>query len=415
MTAGEQVPGPRLIWRWPTFAVLAAIFIAALQIHAAFPGAGQFYSGADEGVYYRQAGQVLAHGPAGYQLIAREYIDNPGLHIFPPPLRVLPVAVNAAALAVADSYTSLAWVSLLCFVLLCGILYRYALRIWGAEAAAAATLLVCFSPLGAAMARRALIDSITCLSVAFAILAFLALLQQATTRNLTVFSISLAVLQLTRETGCLLWPFFFAAFLFYLRDPDGRLPLRKAMACFLPPALLVIVFYFSLYGVDLLGGVIRVIFVENLGKPSAYVLNYSSGPWYRYLVDFLALSPLTLLLALFFAGGWLAGRERRVENDFLVYFSCYVLFVYAFLQMNVRYVIFLDLPIRIMAVLFMVPLVARYRLRVRRLLLAGAVLLLVCLDVRSFQKLFVTNNIYDPVSANLLAVERIIPAPASGR
>lgn len=415
MTAGEQLPGPRLIWRWPTFAVLAAIFVAALQIHAAFPGTGQFYSGADEGVYYRQASQIVAHGLSGFREIAREYIDDSRLHIFPPPLRVLPVALNAVALAAADSYTSLAWVSLLCFVTLCGLFYCYALRIWGTEAAVAATLLLSFSPLGGAMAKRALIDSISYLSVAFAILAFLALLRQATTRNLTVFSVSLAILQLTRETGCLLWPFFFAAFLFYLRDSAGRPPFRQVLACFLPAGLLVVALYLTLYGAELFVGVVRVIFVENLGKPSAYVLNYSSGPWFRYLIDFLALSPLTLLLALFFAGGWLAGRERRTENDVLVYFSCYVLLVYAFLQMNVRYVAFLDLPIRIMAVLFLLPLAEKFRIKSRRLLLAGALLLLVCLDVRSFQKFFVANNIYDPVSANLLAVERIIPAPASGR
>ncbi len=415
MTAGEQLPMSRLIWRWPTLAVLAAILIAALQIHAAFPGPGQFYSGADEGVYYRQASQIVAHGLSGFREIAREYIDDSRLHIFPPPLRILPTVVNAAALMAADSYTSLAWVSLLSFAVLCGLFYHYSLRIWDMETAVAATLLLCFSPLGGALARRALIDSLSYLSVAFALLAFLALLRQASTRNLVAFSISLALLQLTRETGCLLWPFFFAAFLFYLRDQVGRPDFRKAMACFLPPGLLIIALYLSLYGIDLLAGVVRVIFVENLGKPSAYVLDYSSGPWFRYLIDFLTLSPLTLLVALFFTGGWLAGRGRREENDCLVYFSCYVLFVYSFLQMNVRYVVFLDLPIRLMAALFIVFLAGRCSLRGGRRLLAGGLLLLLCLDVLSFRKFFLVNNIYDPVSANLLTVERIIPAPSPGR
>jgi 4-amino-4-deoxy-L-arabinose transferase-like glycosyltransferase len=393
--------------------VIAALLVAASYIASTYPRSDQYRPGADEGTYYRQGREIREHGAAGYGVLAERFIQDRDAHIFPPPLRVLPLALNALALSVYDSYGSLSTLSLICFMVLGLVSYYYLKEVWDPDLAVIAVVLLAFSPLGCAMARRALIDSLTYLVTAFSLLSFLAVAVRRNTGSIVVFSVSLFLLQLTRETGFLLYPFYFGVLLFLHYRRPSEIGLRAVLLCFLVPVCAMTVVYLSLYGIGPLFRMGEMIYSDNLMKPSYYVVSFSSGPWYRYLVDFMLLSPLTMLPAYLYAGHWLLRKQYDARTGILLGFFAYTIMVFSFLQMNVRYVIALDLVIRILAALAVVAFssVVLADWRKRSIMIAVVIIILAITDIRAFTDYFVTNNVYDPVSYNLLSVERFIPAP----
>jgi 4-amino-4-deoxy-L-arabinose transferase-like glycosyltransferase len=392
--------------------VVAVLFIAAFNIASTFPGDAQYKWGADEGTYYRQAREIRTYGCPGYRLAAERFIEDEAAHIFPSPLRILPLALDALALSVVNSIAALSVVSLICFVLLGLLSYYYVKDIWERNVAVIVVVLLAFSPLGGAMARRALVDSMTYLASGFSLLSFLAYVVRRNSGRLRVFSFSLFLLQMTRESGVLLYPFFFAVlvYLHYRRHPE--ITLRAVFLCFAVPLGATLIAYEALFGAGTLYRMMHVIYFDNLLKPSWYVVNFSSGPWYRYLVDFMLLSPFSILLAYLYTGHCLYRREFDAQTGVLFAFFAYTILVFAFLQMNVRYVIFLDLVIRIIEALGLLAFASAFikDRRKRTIVIAAAVALLAIMDVGSFTNYFVSNNIYDPVSYQLLHVEKFIPA-----
>jgi 4-amino-4-deoxy-L-arabinose transferase-like glycosyltransferase len=394
--------------------VIVVLLITAIHLASTFPSAAQYRWNADEGTYYRQAKAIQTLGPQGYAVLAERFIQDKGSHIFPPPLRILPVALDALALSVADSFASLSALSLFCFVLLGLVAYYYIRDMWDRNLAVIVVVLLAFSPLGSAMARRALIDSLTYLVSAFSLLSFLACIVRPNSGRLMVFSSSLFLLQITRETGFLVYPFYFAilVYLHYRRNPD--ITLRAILLCFAVPAGAILIVYQALYGAGTLYRILHVIYSDNLMNPSSYVVNFSSGPWYRYLVDFMLLSPVGILLAYFYTGYYLYRKQFDVKTNVLLAFFAYTIFLYSFLQMNVRYVIILDLVIRIMEAFGATAIVSTFIGKQRRktVIIAAVVVMLAVTDFTAFTKYFVTNNVYDPVSYNLLRVEKFIPSEA---
>jgi 4-amino-4-deoxy-L-arabinose transferase-like glycosyltransferase len=398
------------------FIVGVVLLIAASHLVSTFPNTAQYRFGADEGTYYQQAKEIQAHGSEGYRFLAERFIQDKDAHIFPPPLRVLPLAIDALALSVSDSFGSLSALSLICFVLLGLVAYYYIKDVWDQDLAVITVVLLAFSPLGSAMARRALIDSLTYLVTAFSLLSFLAYTVRRNSGRLMVFSSSLLLLQMTRETGFLLYPFYCAmlVYLHYRRHPE--ITLRAILLCFIVPVGVTAIIYQALYGAGTLYRIMNVIYFDTLTTPSDYILNFSSGPWYRYLLDFMLLSPLSILLAYFYTGYYLSRKQFDVQTAVLLSFFAYTIFVFDFLQMkNVRYVIFLDLVIRIIAAMGVraIPSVFVENQRRRSIVIVALVVLLAVTDFRAFTNYFVTGNVYDPVSYNLLYMEKIVPTQAS--
>ncbi len=395
--------------------LVAAICVASAHIIMTFPRADQYRAGADEGTYYRQSKLIQAYGIGGFKAAAEGYLQDRNAHIFPPPLRILPLTLNAIALSISDSYASLSLFSLVCFILLCIGVYYYLKDLWDADLALFAVVLLAFSPLGGAMAKRALIDSLTYLVTAFSLLSFLAYIVHKTMRHLVIFSFSLLLGQLTRETGFIVYPFYFFILLFLKYHDHPEIKIRDIILCFLFPVLGTAVLYQILYGLPTVSRVLETIYFDNLMNPSEYVLNYQSGPWYRYLVDFMLLSPITILLAYAYSGYSLFQKTSEVKMNVLLGFFVYTITVYAFLQMNVRYVITLDLVIRIIASMAVIAAASAFVTseRKRFLVAAAIMLILAVMDFNSYERYFVADNIYDPVSYNLLYSEKFVPTSVS--
>jgi hypothetical protein len=144
-----------------------------------------------------------------------------------------------------------------------------------------------------------------------------------------------------------------------------------------------------------------------------------SGPWYRYLIDLLALSAAPTLLGI---GGLalVAWRARHDRNDpkrgdaersllFPAWIAIATLVEHAFLTKNLRYVMIVELPLRVLAVEALWLLFAARNETPRVVATAAVVLLLAVLDYGSFRTLFVERGLYDPMSAPILTLRGLVP------
>ena len=139
----------------------------------------------------------------------------------------------------------------------------------------------------------------------------------------------------------------------------------------------------------------------------AYTIKTGGGPWHRYLVDLLLVSPAILILAL--ANLLAAKRHRSRADRYLGTFSCLsYLALTAFPDgMNLRYIVMLDMPLRFLATTQLFAL-SRAWGHYRHVLLALAVIALCAYDLRQHDVLFVKGNLYELVTEGLIRAQGII-------
>ena len=171
--------------------------------------------------------------------------------------------------------------------------------------------------------------------------------------------------------------------------------------------------------VYLAGGLRDLIEVYRLGVPKNLTLPYAiqtgDGPWYRYLLDLLTVSPLVFLLAVGAALGLRAAPERSGERDdrpllFLLGFvvASYALMCNVRYGMNLRYATMWDLPLRALAMAQVGLLVARLRPEGRARTMVLAVAGLCAFDVCQYYRLAVQYPLYELVPADLLQALHIL-------
>jgi 4-amino-4-deoxy-L-arabinose transferase-like glycosyltransferase len=160
----------------------------------------------------------------------------------------------------------------------------------------------------------------------------------------------------------------------------------------------------------LCGGVDTFYNVYSLLVSKASVLPYAiatgDGPWYRYLIDLLAISPLVFLLAL--------GAVFRLKRDnraavFLILFvtGSYLVMCNVRYGMNLRYANMWDMPLRYLATLSVGTLAAAVGWR-RQWVYAGLVALLCAFDLRQYEIFFVKYDLYELVTGGLLSALQIL-------
>ena len=398
---------------------LLVVVIAAL-VEASLP-AVRYSEGADEGHYLSYARTLATGGPAGLAQATRDYLVAPDAGIFPPPTRVGYLLPAALALRIfGDGFNALSQLSLGAHLLLILASFAFARRRIGSwPALGVATLLGC-SPLLLGLARRALADSVVTLLLAIALWTWLEILRPTAGRPrrngwLLAFVVAFAGAVLAKESSVLfLVPLGLVALVRNLTAPRPIPWLRLAVAV-VAPLIAAAAIWTALAGSP--SGVFRLAEVT-LGGPAhnLYAADFGSGPWTRYLVDFLLLSPWTLLLALAGAGTLALRRvpddpQRALARDCLL-FAAGALAIFAPLTKNVRYLALLELPIAVLALWFLSEL-ARHlrerRLRLAAVLAAMAILGLALGGLWTADALFVKAGIYDPVTFNLLRAREMVP------
>ncbi len=379
------------------------LFLALSVIVPTLDGV-RFAGAADEGHYLVYASTVAKQGPSAFPDLVEWYRSDPGNLFFPTPVRLTTIGLGAAAVRILGTgFESLQLLSLSAFLVLLILLFFGLRGLFGERTAFWTSLLVSVSPLHLAMARRALSDSLVAALSVLCLLAFARawFAGSAPRRQWLVIAALFTLTFLAKEGMWLLIPLVLVPIgWFALRGgrPFPWVPFLSTSV--LPIGAAVVLMAIASGGWEPLWETIS----GNLRSPASnpYALKYGQGPWFRYVLDFLLLSPLPTLLYVGWVG-YLAGA--RVRNAHLWWWAVIpILFLVLSIPItkNIRYALLLETPIRLGAVLLLQRLLGDRDGNLKGTVgMATVFLLLVWLDLSAFYRLFVMREIYDPMSVEL--------------
>lgn len=394
--------------------IICLILFCIFSVYITIPFEEKFAQTADEGYYFVFASIISKGGIGQFPELAKTYIENKEARLFPTPLRVGHILMTALWFKLfPDTFVSLTQFSLLCFILFLVICFYFAKRNFGDDIAYSFVLLLSSSPLMMAMGRRALSDIHGNLFWGLAIWLFLDFLRRESKVKYFIFLLVYTFSITVRESSIALLPFFVIfyfihKYLYKKKISDGYL---LGIAT-LPILLLSIIYIILFRGVENAIGIIGAVWDTHFGvQTSKYALLFCTGPWYKYIVDFLLLSPITTLLFIgYFCYVLLIRRFEHKIVYFITYFTTvFVIFSNMRYSKVVRFAINLDMIIALFAVLFLYELVELKDERRQALFVFIAIAAIFIINYLSFIDIFCIKGIYDPISHGLLSARKLIP------
>ncbi len=384
--------------------VLILIVMAAVVAFRLLTFGPPELNGFDEGVYTHY-GEVLGqHGVAGLKAVAARWADDEVLRQGPLPFRVAFIGAGAICCRLVGEFSpfGFALVSFAGGVLLALAGMLLAKRWLNSRAGVVLVGLVCgASPLATGLSRRALQDSGFAALVVLALWSLDRFIEKRQIRDATVLGVVLFLGFLTKESMLFVYPLLLVAYLVRggHREHDGLGVLLAALA--LAPVLALGVMVYLAGSLPALLATYSTY--SELQHTIPYAKMWQSGPWFRYIVDFLLVSPVVMLLAAvgITSSDPFVERGRSLAVSILLLglavFSCLPL-------LNLRIVLFLDTPLRILAVAGILVVGQKLGGDSRKGLWTAAVIggAVVLLDLVQFRTLFVAGGIYDPVTFNLM-------------
>ena len=136
-----------------------------------------------------------------------------------------------------------------------------------------------------------------------------------------------------------------------------------------------------------------------------YAIVTGDGPWYRYLIDLMVVSPIVLVLAL---GGIfrLKATERPALYLLIFVAASFVLMANVRYGMNLRYANMWDFPLRYLAVFCLWQIIPRQK--AQAIWLSVCVLALCAFDLHQYDVFFVQNDLYELVPRDLLRAVKML-------
>lgn len=390
----------------------ALILFSIITVYVTTPKETEFARFADEGYYFKYAKAVKDYGVGQFPLLLKRHLADKKPNPYPHPGRIGHTLITSLWLRIfPDTFRSLARLSFVCFVLFLLCSFHFSKKFWGHNVAYLYTVLLSCSPLIMTSGRRVLQESILNLFWAITLWSFLDFL---TKKKLSKFILFLAVYSFSitiKETSITLLPFFALSFLvckYAYKQPFSYWYLAVLLT--IPFILTGFAYIIFMGGLANILSLLKYLLALNLSEANIYSL-YTRGPWYRYIIDFLMLSPLTTLLAIGYLFYILASR-RFVQKT--VYWGLYLVVVFAvFSSMKyakvVRYVMNLDIAIYLFTVWALFELFRQKNRVYQGYLVLAAVVLIYCNNYFNFLYLFVIQRLYDPISYWLLILQKIIP------
>ncbi|HEY4282112.1 MAG TPA: hypothetical protein VGM62_03540 [Chthoniobacterales bacterium] len=366
--------------------------------------------GVDEELYRGYVDQLNNKGLRHYPDIVLGYIEKqvklPGSIL--PPVRFFYIFAAHVwhSLFGTEPLTALRSVASFFNILTLGIAALLAWRVRKPTEAIAVTALVVFAPTQIHMSQHALVDGI----FSFWALLTLWLLWEnlQSPKNwgwLCGYTASLAFVLLTKaENCCFVWIAIVIVLIANHWLKYGTVTRELIIATVLGPLLGVVILILLSGGADVLFGTYRLLIAKNLQLP--YAIKTGDGPWYRYLVDLMLVSPIIVLLAI--GALFRIDRTKRFELFLLAFIGgSYLVMCNLKYGMNLRYANMWDVPLRFLAVSALVSVIAP--LRKSRELIFVIVLVLICaLELRQYMTLFVDFPLYELVPEGLLRALHIL-------
>ena len=385
-------------------------FLSPLHPNPGFSGIGF-----DESLYRGYVNSVIRDGLGEYPAIVDHYIEVQKALVgsILPPMRFLYIfsaylwhqVFGSEALAALHNVAS--FFSILALLLAA----VFAWRLKGPTAALGVAALVAFAPTQIHMSQHALVDGFFAFWALFTVwMLWENLHAPRDWRWLLPYTFGLSLMVVTKENAAFV---FFALLVLLVANRWlrwGEITRELLAATLIGPLLGFVILVF------LAGGLETLITTYQLSVSKNYHLVYAivtgDGPWHRYLVDLLLVSPVVLLLAL----GAIFRLDRTQKPElFLAVFigASYLVMCNLKYGINLRYANMWDMPLRFLAFSQMTALVQPFT-RYRTAVLWAAVALVCAVEMRQYLILFVEYPLYELVSEGLLRALQIlksVPAP----
>lgn len=382
-------------------------WLAALHPQPAFTQIGF-----DEGLYRHYVNDLIKNGITSYPDLVEGYIATqrnlPNAIL--PPVRFLYIftAYIWHCLFGGDALNALRCVSSFCSVLVLGLATFFAWRLRGSAWALGVAALIAFAPTQIHMSQHALIDGV------FAFWALLCLWFLSENlraprdwRWLAGYGLALALLVITKENSVFAWLALVALILLNRWLQFGVVTRELLLTTVAGPLLGVVILVFVAGGAGNLITTYQLLVSKASQTP--YAILTGDGPWYRYLVDLLLVSPLILILAL----GTVFRLNRALKPElYLTVFiaASYLVMCNVKYGMNLRYTNMWDMPLRFLAVSSLVALVAPLG-RYKNIALGAAVTLIAMVELRQYYILAVQYPLYELITRDLLQALHILKVP----
>lgn len=420
----ETQPGLRKI----DIALLAIIFALGIFLRvtpAAFSPGGSLHFltplhpqpgwtkiGFDEGLYREYVNAVSKNGLTSYPDIVEGYIDVqknlPGSIL--PPLRFLYIFTAYAWHSIfgSEALSALQQVAAFFSMLTLALATFFVWRMRGPTWAIAVAALTAFAPTQLHMSQHALVDGFFTFWATFALWLFWENLQAPRDwRWLVGYIVALALLVLTKENSFFVWVALIALLITNRWFQFGTITREIVIATFLGPLLGVVVLIF------LAGGIQTFIQSYQLSVGKNFQLHYAiltgDGPWYRYLVDLMLVSPIVLVLA--FGTLFRLNRTMKPELFMSIFIAAsYLVMCNVKYGMNLRYANMWDLPLRFLAFSEIVWL-ASFAKRFQTTIVTAAVVLLAAVELHQYIVLAVRYPLYELITHDLLQALSILKGP----
>jgi hypothetical protein len=383
------------------------------SIAALHPTPAYMRMGFDEGLYREYVNALIKDGIISYPDIVEGYIDVqkklPGSIL--PPVRFLYLftAYVWHSLFGCEALDALHQVAAFFSVLTLFLSVVFAWRLTRTLVAALGVgALMAFAPTQIHMSQHALVDGFFTF---WALLCLWLLWENLRAprdwRWPVAYILALSLLVLTKENSFFVWIALVVLIVTNRWLQFGTVTHELAIATVLGPLLGVVVLVFLAGGIATLFHAYQLSVGKNFQLRSAVLTG--DGPWYRYLVDLLLVSPVILILAL----GAIFRLDRTKKPE--LYMSIFIAASYLVMcnikyGMNLRYANMWDMPLRFLAFGSLVALVTPIR-RHRHILLGVGVALICAIELRQYYILAVQYPLYELFTDHLVRALHILKSP----
>jgi 4-amino-4-deoxy-L-arabinose transferase-like glycosyltransferase len=362
-------------------------------------------TGWDERVYVVFAQTLDKAGISGIRQWLHDYPTNEQLQKSPLFLRVGFIVPAMLVCKVLGGFNpdSLAWLSFACGVALVLLGARFVDDLAGRKMSILCGILLISSPLATALSRRATQDSFATLLTVACLYLFDRCWRRRSALDLIGLGFGLCLAFLTKETTLLLYPLIGVAAVYYFRAME----LRASPLLLLP--LIAAPIVYLMVEIGICGGIGNFIgtyrLYASVQQSLDYTVHYEKGPWFRYLLDFLAIAPLTFIAAI--VGFSVPHNDplRHGRNLALIYFAGAVLLFGQMPVVNVRLLLFADMFVRFAAAAGITYLATKVVSAWSARVLYLGIALLVMTDAFQFYQVFVVGNVYSPTTFLMLRAE----------
>ncbi len=269
----------------------------------------------------------------------------------------------------------------------------------------ALTALMAFAPTQLHISQHAIIDGFFSFWVLLVLFSFWESLCHPQNRIWSVvYGIGLVALVLTKENTLFVWGAIVIILIANQWLRMGTVSRELFFATFLAPLIGILILVLLAGGISTLIETYRLFFEKNYGLK--YSAQNQDGPWQRYLVDLLLVSPLVLLLAL----GCICNldREKKLEWFLALFFiSTYAMMCGLRYGINLRFGNMWDFPLRVLA-LGQLTLIAQFIRRWQGFAFASFVVLICATEIRNYVVLEVRYPLYDLVTTDLARALHIL-------